>query len=339
MLHFYRDNLIANSGTSGDWLDLSVLPNALGVTLPEKIQKWIAYKKTGIGIIDTSQEGRQWNNNTTFSGFDDTVKAQAVQAIQFVIDATEQTVSSITGVFKERLNGIQQKDAVTNVQTSVNNSFTITKQYYQQMDLVTNEMLLDCLNIAKIVYANGLTGTLLLGDRYQKIFTALPKYFTVTDYDIHIITSTEVMQDMQKIQAVIPDLIKANVLEPNIIFEALTAKSLTQLKQIVQKALKQQKEDLGELQQARQNIEQLQQQLKQMQAELEKANSKVEALNENKIQLEQQKASDEREIQWFIAKEKAKRDKEASENDTKRTEVELLQIYDNNPYNNKVREK
>jgi len=47
------------------------------------------------------------------------------------IDSVEQTASSITGVFRERLNGIQQRDAVTNVQTSVNNSFTITKQYYQ----------------------------------------------------------------------------------------------------------------------------------------------------------------------------------------------------------------
>ena len=27
------------------------------------------------------------------------------------------------------------------------------------MDLVTNELLLDCLNIAKIVYKNGLKGT------------------------------------------------------------------------------------------------------------------------------------------------------------------------------------
>jgi hypothetical protein len=31
------------------------------------------------------------------------------------IDSVEQTCSSMTGVFKERLNGISQKDAVTNV--------------------------------------------------------------------------------------------------------------------------------------------------------------------------------------------------------------------------------
>jgi hypothetical protein len=34
------------------------------------------------------------------------------------------------------------------------------------MDLVTREILLDCLDCAKIVYKDGLTGTLILG-KYQ----------------------------------------------------------------------------------------------------------------------------------------------------------------------------
>jgi hypothetical protein len=34
------------------------------------------------------------------------------------------------------------------------------------MDLVTNELLLDALNIAKVVYKNGLTGVIILGDKY-----------------------------------------------------------------------------------------------------------------------------------------------------------------------------
>ena len=55
------------------------------------------------------------------------------------------------------------------------------------------KMLLDALNVAKSVYKNGLTGTIILGDKYQKIFTALPEYFTLSDHDIHIITSTDVM--------------------------------------------------------------------------------------------------------------------------------------------------
>jgi len=64
------------------------------------------------------------------------------------------------------------------------------------MDLVTCEMLLASLNQAKITYKNGLTGTLILGDKYQKIFTALPEHYTLTDYDVHVVASTEIMQDL-----------------------------------------------------------------------------------------------------------------------------------------------
>lgn len=39
LLTFYKDNLIANSGTVGDWLDLAYVPQVLGVDLPERLQK------------------------------------------------------------------------------------------------------------------------------------------------------------------------------------------------------------------------------------------------------------------------------------------------------------
>ena len=74
----------------------------------------------------------------------------------------------------------------------------VTKQYYQQMDLLTCEILTDCLNQAKVTWKNGLRGTLILGDRQQKIFTALPDYFTVTDYDIHVVSTTQILQEIQQ---------------------------------------------------------------------------------------------------------------------------------------------
>jgi len=135
LLHFYRDNLIASSGTVGDWIDVSMIPKFLGVNMPERLEKWQAYKKAGKALIDSSQEGRlaqgQSPINTLFNGYDDTIKAQAIQAIQIAIESVESTASSITGVFRERLNGIEQRDAVSNIKMGANNSFIITKQYYQ----------------------------------------------------------------------------------------------------------------------------------------------------------------------------------------------------------------
>ena len=39
LLIYYRDNLIATSGTVGDWIDIAHIPSALGVELPEKLAK------------------------------------------------------------------------------------------------------------------------------------------------------------------------------------------------------------------------------------------------------------------------------------------------------------
>ena len=338
---FYRDKLIANSGSVGDWLNMPTLPAFLGDSLPERITKWLAYKKAGIGIIDTGQEGQlstgQAPMNTLVNGFDDTVKVQSVQAIQLVIDSIEQTASSITGVFRERLNGIQQRDAVTNVQTGINNSFIVTKQWHFQMDLVTREILIDSLNCAKIVWKKGLTGTLILGNKLQKIFTALPKYFTVTDFDIHIITSSEVIKEMEQIKALVPEFIKGGIVSPDILMDILTSKSLSEMKSKVNKSIKKQREENNQIQQLTQQLEQMQNELQKTQQELQKSQQKIESLNEAKLQLEQQKLKLENDVEMFKAKTDRTFKESQAENDTKRTDIELMQLYDGNPYNDEVK--
>ena len=308
--------------------------------MPERIMKWLAYKKQGVGLIDTSQEGQlstgQAPLNTMFNGFDDTVKAQAIQAINLTIESIEQTASSITGVFRERLNGIEQRDAVSNVKVGINNSFTVTKQWHFQMDLTTREILLDCLDCAKIVYKKGLTGTLILG-KYQKIFTALPEHFTVTDFDIHLLTSTEVLKEIEQIKQLIPEFIKAGIVSPDIIMDIVTAKSLTEMKLRVKIAIKKQKAENNQIQQLTQQVEEFQNTIKQLQQQLQQAQNKIETLNEAKLQLEQQKIQLQYKIDDFKAKTDRAFKENQAENDSKRTEIEFMQLYDGNPYNDKVR--
>ena len=341
LLIYYRDNLIANSGTSGTIMDMSLLPVNLGVQWPERVQKWLAYKKAGIQWIDTTQEGRNDNGNapinTIFNGFDDTLKAQAVQAIELAIQSVEQTTSSITGVFRERLNGIEQRDAVTNIKQGVTNSFIVTKHYFQQMDLIACEILLDSLNQAKRTFKKGLTGTLILGDKYQQIFTALPEHFTITDYDIHITSSTQVMEDLQILKQMIPEFVKSQALAPDIIFEAMTSKSLSDLKYKVKKAMQIQKEENNQIQQLSQKLEESQQQVKQLQQELQKTQQKVQQLDESRLKLEQEKIQLDYQVNWFKAQTDRTYRNEQIEVDKKKIDIELLQLKDGNPYNDQIR--
>ena len=342
VLNYYRDAILANSGVKGSIIDISMIPTFLGPEYAARIQKWIAYKKQGTMLIDTAQEGRNENGNaplnTIFNGYDESLPAQVIQAIDLTIQSIENTVSSITGVFRERLNGIEQHDAVTNIKQGVTNSFTITKPIFQQMDLVVNQLLTDCLNEAKIVYKRGITGTLILGEKYQKIFTALPEHYTLTDYDIHIISSTDIMQDMQTIKSTLPDLIKSGLVSADIIFEALTAKSLTDLKYKVQKAIEKQKEENNQIQQLQSKLEETSQQLQQAQQELQKAQQKIQQLNEQKMQLDQSKIQLEYQVNWFKAQtDRTYRTRQLDIEDEK-TKIELAQLHDGNPYNDKIRQ-
>lgn len=335
---YFRDTVLSNSGTDGDWLDVSMLPAFLGKDLTERIMKWQAYKKAGIGLIDTAQEGRAFNNNTSFAGFSDTVKIQTMQAFDVVLQRIEDQCSSITGVFRERLNGIQQRDAVSNVEAGARNSFIITKGLYQQIDKLTSDILSDCLDIAKIVWKNGLTGTLILGDEQSKVFTALPEHFTHTDYDIHIVPSTQIMEDMKSVQQVVIELIKSGQLDPSVLVEAMTARSLTELKSKISLGLKKAKKEHDQLGQMQQQLEQAQQQLKQYDQQLKQAQQKIEQLNERKLAIEEQKVKNDYEIGTYQAKTERDFKSNQSDNDDKRTQIEIGQLYDGDQRNNKVRQ-
>ena len=341
LLIYYRDVLIANSGVKGQIMDFSLIPANLGVNWPERIKIWMAYRKTGTMMIDSTQDGRNDQGfgqfNTMLAGYDDTLPAQAIQAIQLAIDSVEATTSSITGVFRERLNGIQQRDAVTNIQQGVNNSFIITKPIFQQMDLVACEIISDCLNQAKKTWKKGLTGILVLGDQQQKVFTALPEDFTFTDYDIHVISSTQIMQDMQQIQALVPEFIKSGQLPADILFEVMTAKSLSEMKYKVKRALKIQKEENNQLQQLQQQLEQTTQQAQQLQKELEQAQKQIKQLDEQRMKLETDKMNLEYKVDWFKAQtDKAYRERQL-DIEEKKVDIEIMQLRDGNPYNDQIK--
>lgn len=336
VLHFYRDNVIAESGTVGDWIDLAYVPKVFGTELTERLLKWKAYKKQGMAIIDSSQEGLP-PMNTTFGGFDDTIKLQTIQAIDLAIQRNEETCSMITGVFREKLGGIEQKDAVTNVQVGVTQSSYITKQYYQLMDLMTREILIDILNVSKKVFKNGITGILVLGDKLNKIFTALPEHYSFTDYDVHINDSAEIKREMETMKQLGFELTKGGIADAEIVIEIVTAKGLTKMKEEVLKALRKKKEENSQLQQLDGQVKQLTDQLKQTESEAQKLQKEVEKLNAQKMQLDKERLQFEKELEWFKAKsEDAYKDKMASYNE-KRVQLEGLQLLDNNTANNEIK--
>ena len=337
---YYRDSLIASSGTIGDFLDAAHLPEFLGEEMPERVQKWLAYKKQGVAWIDSSMEGSQMIN-TAFNGYDDTIKAQTIQAFQMVLESIEQQASSITGVFAEKLGGIQQRDAVSNVKVGIRQSTLLTKQYFSAMDLIYKEVNYDLLNLAKIVFKKGIAGTLINGTRLNQIFTALPEYYTMTDFDIHIQDSTEAFQMRETLKAYCAELIKAGLANAELIVDMSAAKNLTELKMVVKDALEKQKAETGQMQQlqqqatqAEQTVKEYEKQIRQMQEQMQQMEKQLEKMNEEKLALER----DRLELDKKIAADKHSYDMRVAEIKEQQAQAEIAQLYDGNPYNDKIKE-
>lgn len=340
LLLYCRDNLIATSGTVGDWIDIAHIPVALGVTMPERIMKWQAYKKNGLALYDSSQEGAQILN-TTFNGFDDTVKAQSIQAIQIAIESVEAQASATTGVFAEKLGGIQERDAVSNVKVGIHQSSLLTKQYFHAMDLMYKEVNYDLLNLAKVVYKNGITGSIILGDRLVKTFTALPEHYTLTDFDIHIQDSSEAYKMREDIKAINIELIKAGMVDVQDTLSIITAKNMTQLKKYVEQSIKNKKAENDMIGQLQQQVEQMtnekkqyEQQMQQLNSEIQRLQSQIENNNREKLQIEKQKVA----IDEQVAKDKKDYNDKLIEVKEKQLTAEILQIRDGNPYNDQIRD-
>lgn len=339
LLLYYRDNLIATSGTVGDWIDLASIPSALGVDMPTQVQKWLAYKKNGIALFDSSQEGANIIN-TSFNGFDDTVKAQSIQAIQLAIQSVEEQVSSITGVLGQALGNIEQRDAVSNVKVGVRTSMLLTKQYFHAMDLIFKAINYDLLNMAKIVFKNGLTGSIILGDKVR-IFTALPKYFTTTDFDIHIKDSSDEYQTRESIKQLNVEFIKGGLTDADMAINIMTAKTTAELKNYVNTALAAKKAENNMIQQLQQQLEQANGQLKQLQQQTEQLSQqnnqlqqKLQTNNDEKLQIERERLKLEKQANM----DKADYNDKMLELKNKQLEVEIHQQWDGNPYNDKIKD-
>ena len=87
-----------------------------------------------------------------------------------------------------------------------------------------------------------------------------------------------------------------------------------------------------------QQAEQLQQQLQEAQKQLDQAPKKIEQLNEAKLELERQKIETEAKVNMYKATtDRTYKEAVAYEN-KRRTEAEIMQLHDDNPYNDTVRQ-
>ena len=133
------------------------------------------------------------------------------------------------------------------------------------------------------------------------------------------------------------ELTKGGMVDPDILIAVSTSTSLTEMKLAVAKSIKNKKEENNQLQQLSQQSQQAQQQLKEMQGELQKATQQVQQLNAEKLNLDKQKLKQDYDLGILKITTDKDYKGEMTEIEKRRVELEALQLIDNNPKNNEVK--
>ena len=130
---------------------------------------------------------------------------------------------------------------------------------------------------------------------------------------------------------------KNGQVDPEIILEVITSKSLTKMKRDVRSAIRKKIEENNGVQQMQQQLQQADQQMKEMQKELQKTQQQLQKFNQEKMALEKAKMENDKELGWFKAKNTKEFNDRKIENDNKRIEAEVLELYDSNPRNDEIK--
>lgn len=140
---------------------------------------------------------------------------------------------------------------------------------------------------------------------------------------------------MESIRELNLELVKAGQVDAEVVLSTVGCKSLTDYKQKSLEAIKRRKEEAGQIQQMQQNLEQsdqvikeLQQQLQQMQQQLQQAQQQLQQAQDD---------SEKNKIEWAKVKSQDEFNKSKIEVDNKKVDLELVQMFDNNPHNNEVK--
>ena len=99
-----------------------------------------------------------------------------------------------------------------------------------------------------------------------------------------------------------------------------------------------QKDENNQIAQLTQQVEELQKQLQDASQQLDKSQKQIESLNQAKLQLEQQEIQMKYQIEWYKANTDREYKEATAEEQRRRTDAEIQQMYDGNPFNDKVRQ-
>lgn len=336
ILHYFAQSIVANSGTKGLMFAVNDIPAELGNNVIERLQSAMRWRKMGIVPVNPFQTGGtkgQYSNNQTY---DDTLNGQSLSGIKEFLEFYDEMASSITGINRQMLGAMAERDGKAVTEQAVMGATLITKPIFAAFDRLVGDALTDQLNLTRHSFAaaSSVTNRLTLGEVGRKLFTIDAKKFPLATYRVYVRDGRQENKQMEGLKGMGLEFVKGQLLPAKAAFDMFFSKSLTEMKRGMLKTLN---ENEGQKQsQMQQQLEELQKQLEQREKELQGIKQGEAEREAQRVQFEGQKAANDTQR---VEIEREKEEKKA-ENDAARVALERDQAVENSkPQSAEIRNK
>jgi hypothetical protein len=336
ILHYHWESLVAMSGGKAVLVDYADIPEWMGTTEIERTMKWLGYLKQGVGMIDSSQtkgRERQFNN----MGDVDLSLSNSISTITELLRYIEELASRITGVNRQILGQMMERDGKATSELAIASSSVVTRPLFFLHREVCKQAMTDLLNASRYCYKKGLTAAYTLGNYGQRIFTVDGDKFNLAHYNVHLVDWQDEKELLGEVKSLSIEFIKQQLVDAEDALDMNTINSVSRLVQVVKNSIRRKKNDKtqemqGQLEQATNEIDKLNQ-------VIEKLKAQSDASRQKELEINQFKVSKDAELKEKELADKKEVEHKKLANDSKRIELESLQLHLGGKSNMEVRNK
>lgn len=281
IIMFFRNNFIATSGVSGSRVNVAAIPKSLGKNLMSRLTKWLTIRKQGVELVDPTEEGAELFQH--YGDFSSAIKGDSINGINSVLEGLLAQADITSGVPRQMLGIIEERDAVENVKVGMNQVSILSLEMFRDIDVMMSHAVLGMLDGFKYAYKDKtFEGVKTVGIAAIPI-TVDPSKFSVADHDVRVVSAGIENAKLTKIVQLAKELLGGGQVDADVIVSLLNARTVQKAEYMLRKGIDKKKEEMANLQQMQQQLEEASNQIKKLTAEIERMENNKQALEKEKL--------------------------------------------------------
>jgi hypothetical protein len=326
IMMFFRNNTVANSGVSGSRVNIAAIPKALGKTFMARLTKWVTLRKQGLELVDPTEDGA--NLFQHYGDFNASIQGDAINAVNAILESLAVQADIVSGVPRQMLGVIEQRDAVENVKVGINQVSVLSLEMFRDIDRCLNSGVQETLDNFKWAYRNKPKQGIYNNGYSMVPFIVSPTKFSLTDYRVTVISSGIENAKLIKIQTLAAEFVKAQAIDPDVLVSIMNKKSVHEVENILKVALAAKKEEMASIQKMQQALDQSQEQISKLEAEIARLENNASMASKERLELDKSMAKADEQLrarELTIIEDKNKKEDKISQQEVvlKKQTVEL----------------